>query len=253
MLRFVVNPLAAVGQGTTADQAQTLLQNVVECFEFLLPALLAERAVLLYDSRLEQMPIIAGEPLVATLGRLGGRTGPDLRRRWYLYTRNRAKKLTGDDVHAVLEVVNGELADVLDGDLPNGVVNELSDFLSLGGTKVLESPLLRLVAGGVSSERRNAHDRDSLSVFLPKYVASPKHRKESYFDHERNESVAPMPLSDADAQEVLLCGVQHKGDYWGYHSDRRAFFCFKATRGNEYHGFELPEAEVPAGVVQLLR
>lgn len=130
-----------------------------------------------------------------------------------------------------------------------GVFAEPCHLLGFGGTNLLESPILRIFTATTSLECANAHHRESLVRLLPVYKASPKHRAEEYFDRERHETVAAMPLSDQDAQETLLRGIEYAGDYWSFHCGRRVFIRFKATLGNEYHGFQVAKEEIPAEVV----
>lgn len=250
---FLINSLAAAGQCKSLDEVERLIADIVECFEYISPALQSGRAMLLHDPFIDNMCIIPDEPFISSISRLGGRRAPDLRRKWYLYTKNRASSVSGERLTVSLKAAIDEVKDVVEGLLVEASFKEAYALLSFGGSRLLECDILNIESVNYLSQLHNAHCKNSILKLLPRYKASAKHRKESYFDYERNESVAAMPLSDLDAQELLLRAIKYNNDYWGRHQNNKNYFRFKLTLENEYHGFEVSVNEVPPAIVQKLR
>lgn len=253
MLKFVVNSLAQANQCNSKEHAEAVIRDIIGCFEYMLPALQLNRAILLHDPRHDDRPLLAGESFHKTISDLDGKHGPDLRKKWFLFTKNHAKRLGNEIVDvgmvAVDEVIGGNIRGPLDKIVQdNGYL-----LISFGGTCLLESARLRITSTTASSEHANAYHLGSLRRLFPQYSPSAKHGKDPYFDHARKENVAAMPLSDEEAQKTLISGLEHAGDYWGYHQFRDAFFRFKATLNQSYHGFEVAKSEVPKAIVDRLK
>lgn len=253
MRKFVINSLAQSSQCQSMDKAEVILGQMIDCFDYLLPALLHHRAVLLHDSRQDFRSLVVDESFHTTIANLSGKNGPILRRKWFLYTKNRAKKLTDETIDVTLSASDPNVPGSVQGQIDKSVHREEHSFISFGGSTLLESACLQIDSCHSHSTHPNAHDRASLSQLLPQYHPSSKHRKESYFDHVRKEHVAAMPLTNEEAQEILLKGIEQAGDYWSYHHGRDSFFRFKLTLGNEYHGFIVSLQELPPDLAQRLK
>lgn len=247
---FLINPLSINGQCPSSSVAEQIIRGVLDCVDHISPALVEGHAQLLFDPNCESYRLLTDEDFAATLGSLSGSKGADVRRRWYQYTRNRAKKVRGDRFEAVVESsLDARLN--FSGLLPEEALKAFA-FLSLGGFPLTQSNALNVVSGQRKNTVRNAHCADSVKDLMPVYKASPKHRSTPYFDHLRNVWVAPMTLDDSIAQRLLIGAFHHEGDYFGYERELRKIVRFKLTLGNEYHGFEVERDELPAEVQRVL-
>lgn len=253
MRKFFVNSLAQSGQCQSIEDAEVMIRGVIECIEYLLPALINDRAVLLHDPRQDDKSLVPGESLHTTISKFGGKNGPDLRRKWFLYTKNRSKKLNAQTIEVTLSSAEVDPSESVKGSIEETVHHEGHFLLSFGGSRLFQSSCLQISSSKASSTHSNAYDRATLIPLLPLYEPSDKHRKEPYFDPVRKEHVAAMPLSKDEAQEVLLHGIEHAGDYWSYHQRRNTFFRFKVTLNTVYHGFEVSMLDVPLALVRKLK
>ncbi|MCP4696588.1 MAG: hypothetical protein GY862_07040 [Gammaproteobacteria bacterium] len=106
------------------------------------------------------------------------------------------------------------------------------------------------MTSGETCHIQNAHHLESLEPLLPRYEPHDKHPIEPYFDKQRGEKVAPMPLDATEAQQLLLISLKKEGGdrRWAYHERRRKYYRFMRTHPKRsiYHGFEVDDDdEVP--------
>lgn len=255
MERFLINPLSPVTQCVERQQFEALLSDITECFDYILPALDCGKTKLFYDPILDSQSFFAGESVIESISRLGGKRGPDLRKKWFLYTKNRSRKLPDDHCAVLLLSKDAGIDQSISGKFHKSfLIDDYSSLLSFGGHPILQSGLITVCSPpDTSFEKRNAWHADSVALLFPQYEPSQKHRMESYFDRERGEHVAPMQLNPSEAQILLIQSIKHEGDYWGFHRHRQSFYRFKLTGGNVYHGFEVNDYEVPSVVSAQLR
>lgn len=249
MEKFLINPLSPIDQCSSINDVAHAVANLVSCFEYLLPAINAKRAVLLYDDSLRGRSLVAGENLSATIARLRGLSdeGGDLVRKWYLYSQNRAEDVTDYGAVVALSCPQQSFATVHGTVCSIAALEELY-WLSFGQSRFGEALTYQITGGQMQMTGENAHTAQILVQSLPRYEPSAKHRKEPYFDKERGESVAAMPLSADFAQKVLLAGISQGSDIWSFDGTSRCFFRFKRTGGNVFHGFVVGPDEVPAAI-----
>lgn len=252
MMLFFINPLSAHGQCHTVQDAEDAIASVVKCFEYLRFGIFAETIALLYDPTLESRNLVADDVFAATIQKINGVDARDIRTKWFLYTR-KAKLSEFNSVPAHVQAGNGICGHFLHGSLPLNVDSNVSGTLSLGHSQITQCETLLFTIGGNEFTLRNAYSRDSLIPLLPKYERHEKHRNEPYFDEIRKENVAPMPLNDEDAQNLILTGVECSKDIVAYHLQRKEIYRFKVTNGNVYHGFRVEEKEIPSATLSKIK
>jgi hypothetical protein len=251
--RFLINPLGSISQCGSRQQFEALLSDVVDCFEYLLPALTCGNTEIFFDRLLEDKSVLTGEILSDSIYHLGGKRGPDLKRKWFLYTRNRAKKLPEEHCAATLSTGNCEPAQCISGKYPIDFTIGEYGLISFGGHPVLQSPTIKISCPPLPVFLNpNAWNMDSVVSLLPKYIPSQKHGTEPYFDHSRGEHVAPMQLPPEEAQTLLIESIKEGSDYFGFHKRTRRFYRFRLTGGNIYHGFQVEEHELQASTIKAL-
>jgi hypothetical protein len=253
MTTFSLNPLSASRQCFDTNQLSAVVKNVLNCFDYLLPAIGKRRVRIVYDPILEQRELIQNQNFHSSINNIPDGGDPDLAKKWYIYTMNRSELPSMEAiVHADVRPLVGD--GVLSGDINEELTQNASHWLSFGGGIVHESRDLRVTAGATGTvEIKNAHDIASVMPLLPRYEASPKHRQEAYW--ENGERVSPMPLTHGDAQSLLLVSCEHGNDRWAYHESKRKCYCFKATDVQQglFHGYEVEMEEVPVVVTARLR
>jgi hypothetical protein len=249
MISFCINPISANEQCSDSQQIYRLVANLVECFAYLLPALGKGRARLVYDPGVEQRHLRQGEHFLASINRLPRQHGAaDVKRLWFVFTKNRAKKPPGDQVIQVTVSSPGVEAAQLAGEINEFLIQEHSGWLSFGGLRLTESHRLHVELGGaVICQVNNAHNLNSFRQLLPRYERSPKHREYPYYD-SNGERVSAMPLGDDEAQALLLVSLEVANERWAYHETRRTCYCFRHTHSNTFHGYEVEQEQVPSEV-----
>ena len=250
---FFLNPLSLASQCHTTEQAEVLLRGVVECFEYLLPALQRKTAVVYYDSQHENKSLVAGEDFRSTVNSIRTGKGQNLRKLWFLYTRNHTRKPSTGSVQAEMEAGIGGIPHKIYGQIHSIVHREVCSLIGFGGSDLLNCTSLRLSSSTGQSTHANAHNKTLLVALLPQYKLHDKHRKEPYYDYKRNEHVAAMPLSDVEAQKLLLQGLKYGEDILSFHESSGTFYKFKITGGDVYHGFVLSDGEVSLEQARKLR
>lgn len=249
MMTFCINPISANGQCFDSEQICRVLLNLVDCFEYLLPALDKGRAKLIYDSGLERRRLNSGEPFWTSIDSLPKQfEGKNIKQLWLLYTRNRAEVAAGETVINV--IISSSEADLgqIEGEINEYLLQENSGWLSFGGHRLHESPQLRVHRDpDVISRIDNAYNRDSFKRLLPRYEPSAKHRRDTYFD-SAGRKISCMPLESDEAQRLLLTSVTIDNARWAFHAGRGRYYCFKITQANVYHGYEVERDEIPTQV-----
>ena len=246
MTVFALNTLS-VGQQCYSDaEIRATVSALIEGIDFVWPAVQSERVKLVYDSRIEAKELLKGELLLATISRLNSFSdnGTDLIKKWYLYTKKRAEDVTDEGVEITVECINGSFP-AMAGTVSNYYIDDAANWLSFGSWPagvtdkyVVTTPIEKI-------HKNNACDKTGVRRLVPIYQPSPKHRFESYWDHQRSELVAAMPLDADTAQRVLLAGISHNNDIFSLHAPTNSLYRFVLTRGNEYHGFQVRNDEVP--------
>lgn len=255
MTTIYVNPLSANEQCHNVTAIVEVVRALVDGFKYILPGLDSNRISLFYDDHLEQRHLEVGTHFRASISKLSfDDFSRDIRVQWYLYTKNRAESATFESY--TVDISSDPPEQSVSGEISIDGLDRASIWVSFGGAKINCQPKLKVNNGETSSIKNNAHDLKSLQQLLPIYQPHPtKHRKEAYFDVERQEHVAPMPLDDHKAQNVLLTSILYDNSRWAYCRDFASFFCFKLTHPeqNVYHGYQVAFEDLPAEVGRLLR
>lgn len=254
MTIIFINPLAANEQCHTASDILKVIGELVECFKFILPGIKANKYEILFDYHIEQRFLEPGINFNSSISKLSfDEVSRDIKVQWYLYTKNRAGTATLETCNVDISCANEEQR--INGEISKDGVDRTSFWMSIGGPKINCAPILDVKTGDVSSKFNNFHNLETLYNLLPIYQAhSTKHRKTGYFDAERMEQVAPMPLGDHEAQRALLTSILYNKSRWAYCPNLKLYFCFKLTTPgkNVYHGYQIAFKELPAEVVRLL-
>lgn len=245
-MRFLINSLSASVPYGSANELEVQLRRVTECFELLLPMINAQKLELIYDNSIETRSLLFGEDgLPAALARI---SDSDVRKRWYHYTKNKSSAADREHVHIILSGGGGVLRGVASASLMTE-----SHVIGLGGSDVHEARQFEVKnEEDVDSTNKIESICDSTGAWrqIPRYEASPKHRRESYV-REGGEEVSPMTLDDAQAQRCLFQAIEHGGEYFGKYG--RCYFRFLLTvetiDGPIYHGFEVSTQEVPEKII----
>lgn len=253
MSAFAFNPFSADSQCNSDADIRSVVEPLIAAVDFLLPAVQAKRVKLLFDASIESRNIVAGETFRASIARLGrsGVDGPDLLRRWYLYSKNHAQDVSDEAQEVELRCPTNTFTPV-SGQLGVLCLAATTRWISFGACQIGMAATYSIVVGNVSYQNKNAHDVASIQALLPIYDPSPKHGAVRYWDQQRQEWVAPMPLDRDTAQRVLLSGIQCGENYFGRHEASNTLYRFVRTRGNIYHGFQVGEEEIPANCLSLL-
>lgn len=253
MSSFLLNPLSAQAQFNTADEARQAIRDMVECLKYLSPAISSNRHNLIVDASLEYRSILNGYSLIQTISNLPNKTDRDTRISWFLYTRKKAIRANAELVNVTIASTDPSCNQVISESSTKDFLVAHSGLISFGGSDLTKSKGLRIHSNGQTLIAKNAHMLADVRCLVPSYNPSPKHRKEPYYDYERREQVAAMPLPPDVAHEVLLSAVPCAGDYVGLHGPTGKFIRFKLTGGNEYHGFEVAADDVPLAIRNQLK
>lgn len=252
---FYINPLSVNEQCHSADDILGLMNTLVECFEYLLPAINKDRTRLFFDSSIENRRFITAQHFLTSINSLqkDDRDEQDVKKLWFVYTRNRAEKVSLETASTTVSALH--YSEQFEGFISNDEMLKQAKWLSVGGQPLSEAVKYNVLQGGRETFTvTNAHHLDSLKPLLPRYEPNDKHRKEPYFA-SGGEKVAPMPLNIEDAQHLLLESIKENNDRWAYHGNRRKFYRFKLTHPDQniYHGFEIEENEISAELIKKLR
>jgi hypothetical protein len=250
MFTFYINPLSVNEQCYSENDVLKLLNELVDCFKYLLPVITKNRRVLLYDSSIENRQFIKDKCLISSINK----TDPDTKKLWFLYTKNRAAEVISTRSQTTITSVG--CSEQITGSITNDEDIKHAKWLSFGG-----NPLSCMTRYNVSQFNStdfnvdNASTLDLLKNLLPLYEASSKHRKNAYFDTERKEWVAPMALNPQEAQSLLLMSLMENGDRWVFDEKKKKFYRFKLTHNDKaiYHGFEVNESEISQDLLKKLR
>lgn len=245
MIELYINPLSTQEQCEDLASAVHAIQDVVDCFHYVLPGLDAGTISLIFDWRIEQrklFPAIEFPALIASIPR-------DLRVQYYLMTRNRAVGASDAAVLVTVAVQHAEEHSVA-GEISLQGMDPAEIWISFGAHRVCEASMLVVRTDDETVQLRNAHCLNALRAVLPTYEASEKHRTEPYRD-QRGRLIAPMPYDEDTAQKLLLTSVVHGRDRWAYDPVKAKYLCFKATRDHVelFHGFVVEATELPAPVL----
>jgi len=238
----------------THEDAYQAVKNLVDCFECLGHAIQLHRHHLVYDSHIEERHLIANENFHATMGRLRAVDGgADISRQWYLYTKNRAQEASWASAIHVQVTSLTENESSMTGHISEDLVHANPHWFSFGGTALHEVSEFEVKVVAEPKEEivhtiRNAHHSGSMMLLLPRYEPNPKHRKTAYI-REGGEHVAPMPLSDIEAQALLIVSTYYDGNLWAYDGNGMFYrYILTHVDRNIYHGFQVMPSDVPEPV-----
>lgn len=250
MKDFYINPLSVNEQCHTSSDVQNLVATLVACFNYLQPAIKKERIKLLYDSSIESRQFIANKHFVASISDLP-KDDPDIKKSWFLYTKNRAITISQSLVQTT--VSSDWSSEQVEGIISGDSLLKEAHWISFGKHLLNESPEYNVSQNGHTQFTvRNVHHCESLKQLLPSYEPSEKHHKTSYYDYQRGEQVAAMPLDPDKAQELLLTSIVENNDRFAYHQGSGKFYRFKLTHPeqNIYHGFQIEKEEISEELVK---
>ena len=250
MVTFCINTLSANRQCNTPDDILKSVSNLVDCFKYLLPAIKRGRIRLVYDTCIEDRELSTGQHIKSSISTLD----PDIRKQWYLYTKNLAHQASYDLVEP-MNIIPVPKFYRTNNPISQDLLHQNTKWLSFNGEQWTESPNYAITATSLQNHSiENAYNLDSLIPLLPSYKESPKHHRASY--HANGEYVSPMPLEKNEAAQLLLISVpdQTGTDRWAFHETRGKYYRYKLTLiyNNIYHGFEVESTEVPVVIQQLL-
>lgn len=250
MVTFCINTLSANRQCNTPNDLWMRVSNLVDCFKYLLPAIERGRVRLIYDLCIEDRQLSTGQHIKASISELD----PDIRKQWYVYTKNHAYPASNDLVEPIRIIPEPDFY-MANNLISQDLLFQHMNWLSFGGQQWTESPTYTItVRSHQNLSIKNAHNLDSLFLILPRYEESPKHHRKPYYAD--GEYVSPMPLDKYEAAQLLLISVpdQTGTDLWAFHETRGKYYRFKLTHTDRsiYHGFEVETAEVPTAIQQLL-
>lgn len=237
---FCISPLSANAQCKTLLEVSIVVKNLVACITYLRPAIERNRIRLIYDSYIEQRQLKADQNFKASISDVD----PDVKRLWYLYTRNRAEIASSDLVALVIKPQ--QVANCAMDKISRDLIQPDSLWLSFGQHTWNEAHEFKVTAAGMQEITvKNAHHLDSLRQLLPRYEPSQKHRQYPYYAN--GEYVSPMILVEDEAQRLLLTSVHDGSDRWAYHEGQRKYYRYKLTHNDQcvYHGFEVKQEDVP--------
>ena len=252
MIDICINPLSANHQYHQFSQIEEALEEMISCFKYMRPALDWSRARLIYDDSIEARSLmVGGAGIVAEVSAL---SNGDVRRQWFIYTKNRAFRAQGEHVTAAVSHDEGpDNKESLKGELRKDLIRDGSHWLSFGGTglnvraKLMVSHENTLAPISVVNTSRLS----SFQTWWPRYEPSKKHGPTGYF-RAGGKWVSQMPLDDHAAQEVLMTSVELDGDRYARHGE--LYYRFLKTHPDRdiYHGFLLEREEVPGLIFKTL-
>jgi len=242
----VINPLSVDRQCHSHADVSDVVTKMVECFKFLSPAIRARRVALVYDEVMARRSLAArGGNLTADINSV---PDGDIRKLWFLFI---TKAVLAGGVSSSAAIVSDGRKHV-EGEISSGCLVSQKRWLSFGKRAYLERTPLALDVEGKEVKVENAWNLDEFRRLWPSYEASPKHQKDAY-TRVGGDTVSPMPLSDDEAQRVLMTSVPNGKDRIAYHRQQFFRFCLTHSGQEIYHGFQINEEDVPAEVLDILK
>lgn len=240
----MLNALSAHWQFNTGEELSRSLAELVSCFEFIEPGVQAGTISLTYDPYIELRGLLSdgGTPIQSCLAEAAQKE----RLRWYHYTKNLAHRSEDDCIQ--VELSGG--GEVITGDAVEEVLN-VDIFVGFGGSPACEADevQIRNIESGEHVTRASASRLGRLSGLLPRYERNDKHRSYAY-TRTGGERVAPMTVSDADAQVALLAAIRYENSLFGIFGAKLLKFVLTGgLGGGVYHAYEVEEREVPNDVL----
>src|SRR4051812_3846718 len=110
-------------------RAEESISKIVQCLQYVRPALEADRVTLIYDDSIERRGLINnGAGIMSEVNRL---TNRDIRTQWFLYTRNHAVRSEAE--LCTVTVSADGVEQVLIGDIRRQLFDAAVSWLSFGG------------------------------------------------------------------------------------------------------------------------
>lgn len=239
---FCLNPLSANQQCNTSSDVEVVVRNLLACIDLLLPAINLGKHQVVYDALIENRNIITDINLLSAINNIQDK---DLRRRWFIYKNNRMQH-ANQNININIEMFpEANSSKIISGSVSKDLINDKVCWLSFGKSDLTEMEKIRIIGGGIEYIENNVHEKDGLKRLLPIYENNPKHRRASYYDYNRNEYVAAMPLDDDEAQKLLIASTEHNNARWAYHKNSDGYYKFVRTFGNTYHGYKIDRKDWP--------
>lgn len=251
IMRFVLNALSAHWQFEDSQRLNHNLEELLSCFEHLAAGLEAGTILLIYDPCIEARGLMDGGGVLQSCLR---RAKQNLRLRWFYYTKNVAKRAGNECRDAALSAGGETLAglasrDLLDADL----------LIGLGGSPACDSDEVTVQDVSINEGRsiRSVSRLNQLRLLVPRYERNEKHGFRPYI-RAGGEEVAPMTVSDADAQKALLAAlrtnVEEDSPRFGVFKGKFLKFVYTGDIGGAvFHAYEVEALEVPDDVLEMLR
>lgn len=252
MRQFLINSISISEQCHSITDAGKIFNETLDCLKYIWPMVNKGYASLMCASDIEKNSLIKGEAFKSTLSRLKSING-DIPRLWYQYTVNRPYE---DELPIAVKVDAVPHCGISKTGVLSAIfLNPKIYWISFGGEEFNESSSFFVDCGQQGKfSVTNAYNEFGVAATLPRFKHHSKHREESYYDYERNENVAAMPIRDeGDAGILLRNGLNFGSDIISYHGLSNRIFRFKLTGGNVYHGFEIEPSEIPANFLEALK
>lgn len=258
MRKFLINSLSACGQCATQANAELVFEHFIGCIKYIWPMMQGNRAALYYEVCDDSMSLLVNEPFVTTVNNLRNR---DLKRLWFLYTKNRASSPAGQTIAITYSAIGVANTSTVTGSMAHELLTDDVQWLSFGGSSFNQATgyHVQFVGLAKSISVKNAYDEASLQALLPFFEHHSKHREVAYYDEQRKEQVAAMPIrKEKIAGDLLRIGIEYGKKIYSYHQGSGQFYCFQPsegnkTGGNKYHGYVIQENEVPANLIGALK
>jgi len=126
-------------------------------------------------------------------------------------------------------------AGVKDGAVVSIIADEKYEKDKLCGTIKNKS----VIISNISQESHLSTYKDVLGIRI--YEHNPKHGKNQYTD-AGGRCVAPMDMTEQEAQELLKHAVEIDGKLYGKRNGK--YYCFQNHHDNCYHGYENDKLEL---------
>lgn len=252
MKDFYINTLSLNAQCHSEIDTLQRVKLLIECLQKLGDAIRGEHIKLFFESNLEQKQLQKGKLFISSINSLPNNECNEdeengLKQLWFQYTRNFSSEISSDTSETTINASCGRAS----GSISNDRQIQQAHWLSFGG-----NPLNEATEYNVTQEQnecfsvKNAHNHNTLNLLLPSYESSPKHHKERYYDHSRNEWVGAMPLDEISTRALLLVSIKDGDDLWAYHEKRKELYRFKKsdsvnTEKKVYHGFVVEPNDIP--------
>jgi len=246
MLTIYITPLSLAGQCADSVKAEEYIENFMSAISYLEPAL-TRSARVYFDPVIEERCLRNAEPLTQTLN--NSIQNKDLARRWFLFSRNRAEPCN-EAMHDV-KVSRGNFG--ADGNVTSDDLKSNALWLGFEHPDIPESCELSVQEPNKAYVVKFASGALSTRNHLPRYEPNPKHKPKAY-TRDGGHKVSPMPLTDTDAQRLLLTALRGGKNLFAFDGKTEKYYRFVKTHVDQdvYHGFEITRVEVPSTVRALL-